>query len=101
MSPAWPLEYDGVRRLGMIEAEELFQVHGARGEDPLEPPSGGPYPFPPFARAQSPGIVGPARAHGLHPFHLPLGIRLDQKEDGKATPTSLCMRCTPSTAFPA
>ena len=37
---------------------------------------------------------------GLHPFHLPLGIRLDQKEDGFATPTSVCMRCSFFDGFP-
>ena len=27
-------------------AEQRYQVHGARGEDPTEPPSSAPYPFP-------------------------------------------------------
>ena len=27
-------------------AEQLYQVHGARGEDPTEPPASAPYPFP-------------------------------------------------------
>ena len=39
-------------------------------------------------------------AIGLKPFHLPLGILLDQKEDGFATPTSACIRCTAFDGFP-
>ena len=36
---------------------------------------------------------------GLHPFHLPLGILLDEK-DGQATPTSPCIRCSYFDGFP-
>ena len=28
------------------QAEQLYEVHGARGEDPTEPPASAPYPFP-------------------------------------------------------
>jgi choline dehydrogenase-like flavoprotein len=38
-------------------------------------------------------------ADGLHPFHLPLGIRLDER-DGKPTPTSVCIRCDAFDGFP-
>jgi choline dehydrogenase-like flavoprotein len=38
-------------------------------------------------------------AAGLHPFHLPLGILLDEK-DGKPTPTSTCIRCSYFDGFP-
>ena len=38
-------------------------------------------------------------AEGLHPFHLPLGILLDEK-NGKATPTSICIRCDAFDGFP-
>lgn len=37
---------------------------------------------------------------GLKPFHLPLGILLDQKPDGFATPTSVCIRCSAFVGFP-
>ena len=37
---------------------------------------------------------------GLKPFHLPLGILLDEKEDGFATPTSTCIRCSCFDGFP-
>ncbi len=36
---------------------------------------------------------------GLHPFHLPLGILMDEK-DGKTTPTSPCIRCDAFDGFP-
>ena len=42
VSPAWPLEYD-VFEPYYSQAEELFHVHGARGEDPTEPPASAPY----------------------------------------------------------
>jgi hypothetical protein len=35
----------------------------------------------------------------LHPFHLPLGILLDEK-NGKPTPTSVCIRCDAFDGFP-
>jgi choline dehydrogenase-like flavoprotein len=39
------------------------------------------------------------RGEGLKPFHLPLGILLDEK-DGKAAPTSICIRCDTFDGFP-
>jgi len=36
---------------------------------------------------------------GLHPFHLPLGILLDER-DGRPTPTSICIRCDAFDGFP-
>jgi hypothetical protein len=38
-------------------------------------------------------------ADGLHPFHLPLGIRFEER-DGKPTPTSICIRCDAFDGFP-
>ncbi|MDQ2804929.1 MAG: GMC family oxidoreductase, partial [Pseudomonadota bacterium] len=82
------------------EAERLFHVHGQRGEDPTEPPTSAPYPYPPVAhepRIQA--LNDSLRKEGLHPFHLPLGILLDEK-NGKATPTSICIRCDAFDGFP-
>ena len=45
-------------------------------------------------------LAAKLRGIGLKPFHLPLGILLDQKEDGFATPTSTCMRCSFFDGFP-
>lgn len=99
VSPAWPLKYD-VFEPYYTEAEQLFEVHGQRGEDPHEPRSSGPYPYP--AVTHEPRIQAlhdHLTRQGLHPFHLPLGIRLHEKE-GIPTPTSICIRCDTFDGFP-
>ena len=45
VSPAWPLKYLDFAPY-YDAAETLFHVHGARGEDPTEPPTSKPYPYP-------------------------------------------------------
>ena len=63
------------------QAEQLYQVHGARGEDPTEPPTSAPYPFP--AVSHEPRIQqlsDDLAAAGFHPFHAPCGIMLDEAE---------------------
>ena len=100
VSPAWPLSYHTFAPY-YDEAERLFHVHGTRGEDPSEPPADGAYPF--IAVKHEPKIQelhDKLSGVGLKPFHLPLGIRLDQKADGFATPTSTCMRCSYFDGFP-
>jgi len=75
-------------------------VHGERGEDPTEPPSSSPFPHP--AVSHEPKIQALSdnlSKYGLRPFHLPLGILLDEK-DGKPTPTSICIRCDAFDGFP-
>ena len=99
ISPAWPLKYETFEPY-YAEAERLFHVHGQRGDDPNEPPSNGPYPYPPVShepRIQE--LSDRLAAEGLHPFHLPLGILLDER-DGRATPTSICIRCDAFDGFP-
>jgi choline dehydrogenase-like flavoprotein len=99
VSPAWPLKYE-VFEPYYAEAERLFHVHGQRGEDPNEPPSDQPYPYP--AVSHEPRIQAlhdSLASDGLHPFHLPLGILLDET-DGKVTPTSTCIRCDAFDGFP-
>jgi choline dehydrogenase-like flavoprotein len=99
ISPAWPLRYDDFEPF-YAEAERLFHVHGQRGEDPGEPPASGPYPHPPVSH--EPRVRELAEhfsREGLHPFHLPLGILLDER-DGRATPTSICIRCDRFDGFP-
>jgi choline dehydrogenase-like flavoprotein len=99
LSPAWPLKYGDFEPY-YAAAEQLFHVHGQRGEDPNEPPASGPFPYPavshePAIQALSDRLAG----CGLHPFHLPLGILLDEK-DGQPTPTSICIRCDAFDGFP-
>ena len=100
ISPAWPLKYEAFAPY-YTEAEKLFHVHGQRGEDPNEPPSNDPYPDPPVAhepRIQE--LNDSLERDGLHPFHLPLGILLDEK-DGKVTPTSQCIRTPYFDGYPS
>ena len=68
---------DRVRRHGAVlhEGRGAYQVRGARGEDPTEPPSSAPYPFP--ALPHEPRIQqlsDDLAAEGLHPFHAPCGV---------------------------
>jgi len=99
VSPAWPLKYDAFEPY-YSEAERLFHVHGQRGEDPTEPPSSGPFPYPAVSHApQIQALSESLSKDGLHPFHLPLGILLDEK-DGRPTPTSICIRCDAFDGFP-
>lgn len=99
ISPAWPLGYE-VFEPYYAEAERLFHVHGQRGEDPTEPHASGPFPYPPVShepRIQE--LSDRLAVDGLHPFHLPLGILLDEQA-GKVTPTSICIRCDAFDGFP-
>lgn len=99
ISPAWHLKYE-VFEPYYTEAERLFHVHGQRDEDPNEPPSSGPFPYPPVSHEpRIQGLHDSLVSQGLHPFHLPLGILLDE-EDGKVTPTSTCIRCDAFDGFP-
>ncbi|MCB8883680.1 GMC family oxidoreductase [Acidisoma cellulosilytica] len=99
VSPAWPLKYEAFEPY-YAEAERLFHVHGQRGEDPLEPLASGPYPHPPVSHeARIQELNDSLVNEGLKPFHLPLGILLDEK-NGKPTPTSICIRCDAFDGFP-
>ena len=100
ISPAWPIGYD-VLEPYYTEAEALYHVHGQRGEDPTEPWSSAPYAYPPVKhepRIQQ--LSDTLSGEGLHPFHLPLGIKLDQNPDGSATTYSPCIRCDAFDGFP-
>ena len=100
VSPAWPLGYD-VFEPYYGQAERLFHVHGQRGEDPNEPWSSAPYAYPPIKHEpRIEGVSDILKGQGLHPFHLPLGIKMDQNPDGSATTYSPCIRCDAFDGFP-
>jgi choline dehydrogenase-like flavoprotein len=100
LSPAWPLGYE-VFEPYYTQAEALYHVHGQRGEDPTEPWSSAPYAYPPVLHEpRIEQLNGILRGQGLHPFHLPLGIKLDQNPDGGATTYSPCIRCDAFDGFP-
>ena len=99
ISPEWPLNYADFEPY-YAQAERLFHVHGARGEDPTEPPCSGPFPYE--AVSHEPRIAAldaSLRRQGLQPLHLPLGILLDQEGD-QAARTSRCIRCDAFDGFP-
>ncbi len=78
------------------QAENLYQVHGNRGEDPTEPPANAPYPWP--AVSHEPRIQQLSddfARSGLKPFHVPVGVMLDEKNPHK----SRCIRCNTCDGF--
>jgi choline dehydrogenase-like flavoprotein len=96
ISPAWPLRYSDFEPFYQ-RAEEMYHVHGQRGEDPTEPPSTAPYPHPPIAhepRIQR--LVDDLRSAGLHPFHAPTGVMLDEANMA----FSRCRKCNCCDGFP-
>jgi choline dehydrogenase-like flavoprotein len=96
ISPAWPISYDAMEPY-YTKAEQLYQVHGARGEDPTEPFASAPYDHP--AVSHEPRIEQLAEsfaAAGLHPFHAPCGVMLNEGN----MPYSNCVRCSTCDGFP-
>ncbi|MEW5975992.1 MAG: GMC family oxidoreductase [Acidobacteriota bacterium] len=96
VSPAWPISYDDLEPY-YLQAEHLYHVHGERGEDPTEPHASGPYPHP--AVSHEPRIRQLSEdfaAQGLKPFHVPLGIQLNEKDHH----SSPCIRCNTCDGFP-
>ena len=96
LSPAWPLSYDEMEPY-YTEAERLYHVHGARGEDPTEPPAPSCYPHPAVSHeARIQQLADDFQRLGLHPFHTPLGVMLDEKN----AHASKCIRCNTCDGFP-
>jgi choline dehydrogenase-like flavoprotein len=96
ISPAWPLKYADFQPY-YLAAEQLYSVHGKRGEDSTEPPEKTDYSFPPLShepRVQE--LFDLVKSRGLNPFPLPIGIRL--KEDNREQ--SECIRCDTCDGFP-
>jgi choline dehydrogenase-like flavoprotein len=96
VSPAWPVSYEEMEPF-YTRAEQLYEVRGARGEDPTEPPASAPYPHP--AVSHEPRIQQLAddlAAAGYQPFHAPCGVLLDEDD----MPYSRCVRCQDCDGFP-
>ena len=95
VSPAWPISYDELEPF-YTQAEQMYHVHGTRGEDPTEPWASAPFPHQ--AVSHEPRIQHLAddfAAMGVKPFHVPLGIQL--KENDRK---SVCVRCATCDGFP-
>ena len=89
ISPGWPITYDEMEPY-YTQAETMYHVHGARGEDPCEPATSAPYPHPPVShepRMQQ--LSDDFQRLGLKPFHTPLGVMLDERN----LRSSKCIRC--------
>lgn len=96
ISPEWPLKYRDFEPY-YAEAEQLYQVHGQQGEDPTEPFRSTDFPYP--AVSHEPRIEEVAdilRAKGLHPYHTPVGIRLNEAQRY----LSQCIRCNTCDGYP-
>jgi choline dehydrogenase-like flavoprotein len=89
VSPAWPISYEELEPY-YTRAEHLYQVHGKRGVDPTDPPASAPYLHGPVShepRIQQ--LSDDFGRMGLRPFHVPLGVMLDEKDPH----ASRCIRC--------
>src|SRR3954452_16043923 len=96
VSPAWPISFDEFDPY-YTQAERLYCVHGTRGEDPTEPTSSSPYPFPAISHEPRIQQLHDDLARlGHKPFHVPLGIRLDENNRQK----SACIRCATCDGHP-
>jgi choline dehydrogenase-like flavoprotein len=96
VSPAWPLSYSDFQP-HYLEAERLYSVHGERGADPTEPPESEPYPCPPISHEpRIAQVFDNLKLRGRQPFHLPVGIRLDESNPDR----SQCIRCATCDGYP-
>lgn len=96
ISPEWPLKYRDFEPY-YVQAEKLYQVHGKSGIDPTEPFRSEEYPYPAVShepRIQE--IQELLQGKGLHPYHTPLGIRLNEAQKY----LSSCIRCNTCDGYP-
>jgi choline dehydrogenase-like flavoprotein len=92
ISPAWPFSYADLEPY-YGEAERLYRVHGATGEDPTEPWRSTPFPYP--AVEHEPYIADLAarlREQGVSPSSNSMGVDL--------RPGGACIRCAMCDGFP-
>jgi choline dehydrogenase-like flavoprotein len=93
VSPAWPIDYDTLEPY-YDQAERLYHVHGATGDDPTEPGRRTPFPHPPIPHAPVMAeLVEGLRRQGLHPSPLPLGLVRPGEPGG-------CILCDTCNSFP-
>ncbi|MHB8453158.1 MAG: FAD-dependent oxidoreductase [Acidiferrobacterales bacterium] len=94
-TPAWPIGYDDLAPY-YAQAEAWYFAHGEAGADPTEPPRAA-YPYPPMTHEpRIKEIYEALKAHGLHPFALPLALRRDDDHPQQ----SPCIRCSTCDGFP-
>jgi choline dehydrogenase-like flavoprotein len=96
MSTDWPIRYEDLEPY-YSQAEQLYNVHGRRGDDPTDPPASAPYPFPPVShepRIQE--IADALTRSGYHPAYAPCAVLLDEADPSN----SRCIRCSTCDGFP-
>jgi choline dehydrogenase-like flavoprotein len=92
VSPGWPLTYAELEPY-YGEAEQMFLVHGNRGEDPTDPWRSTDYPFPGIAHEGATArLSAGAKTVGLHPFSAPQAV--DWRDGGA------CVLCYTCDSFP-
>src|SRR3989441_9523108 len=91
-----PIGYD-VWQPSCPRAEQMHPVHVDRAVAPCDPLASAPYPHPPVShepRIQH--LADDFARQGLSPFHVPLGIMLDEADPR----TSACIRCATCDGHP-
>jgi choline dehydrogenase-like flavoprotein len=96
ISPAWPIAYDELEPYYTL-AEQLYQVHGARGEDPTEPPA---------SRTHTRRCLTSRGSSSLRTISPPPGITLSMRRAGSCStsrtrPFRRASAVPPATASPA
>ena len=97
VSPAWPFSYADLEPY-YVQAEHLYNVHGAPGPDggaapPFEPWRSAPYPYP--ALVHEPYVAETLHRlseQGVHPATTAMGVDL--------RPGGRCIRCGTCDGFP-
>ena len=90
-SPAWPFTYQDLEPY-YCQAEQLYKVHGATGEDPTEPPRSQPFPYPALTHEKYiSNLAAKLTAAGVKPHSNAMGV--DLRSDGK------CIRCATCDGF--
>jgi choline dehydrogenase-like flavoprotein len=91
ISPAWPFTYQDLEPY-YCQAEQLYKVHGAPGEDPTEPPRSQPFPYPALAHERYISkLAARLTKAGVKPHANAMGV--DFRSDGK------CIRCATCDGF--
>ncbi|OTG86321.1 dehydrogenase [Acinetobacter sp. ANC 4558] len=92
ISPAWPITYDDLEPY-YARAEEIYNVHGNKGEDPTE--SWRSTDYPSKGLTHDPALTNLAqnmREQGLHPFSMPAAVDYGQNRP--------CVRCSTCDGYP-
>ena len=92
----WPIDYADMEPY-YTQAEQLYHVHGQRGDDPTDPPASAPYPHPPVSHEpRIEEIADGLRRAGYRPSYAPCAILLDEAD----RPNSRCIRCDSCDGYP-